>query len=253
MVTLKQLANGANQVEPQEPSVSLVAAANKQSKDVSQPLPVLAANDNDTTMSDAMPLRSSYVDNGKSPVREVVECMDDVFLQQKYFPSSEDISDRCLACAGTGHGSKACPALECTLCGMSGNHSNFTCPKNTRCQKCCQHGHQTSACPEKLLLSKSEAVPCDICGSKEHLEIACHFIWRSFASGPEVKKVQDIPVHCYTCGGEGHYGSECGILTRPLRSGKVTVSIPSLCLASQLLQCWASRTVFHLPRFLVFK
>jgi hypothetical protein len=31
------------------------------------------------------------------------------------------------------------------------------------------------------------------------------------------------------------------------------VSIPSLCLASLVLQCWAFQTVFHLPRFLIFE
>jgi hypothetical protein len=31
------------------------------------------------------------------------------------------------------------------------------------------------------------------------------------------------------------------------------VNIPSLCLASLILQCWAFRTVFHLPRFLIFE
>jgi len=173
--------------------------------------------------SDATPLPSGTMDKGKS-VADDVECMDDVCLQQKYFPSSENISDRCLACAGTGHGTKSCPALDCNFCGMSGDHSNFTCPENGRCQKCRQRGHQTSACPEKLFLSKSEAIPCDLCGSNEHLEIDCHFIWRSFAPGAEVQKAQDIPVHCYTCGGSGHYGPECGLLTRPLRSGQVTWS-----------------------------
>jgi hypothetical protein len=33
----------------------------------------------------------------------------------------------------------------------------------------------------------------------------------------------------------------------------VYVSIPSLCLASQFLQYWASRTVFQLPCFLIFE
>jgi hypothetical protein len=31
------------------------------------------------------------------------------------------------------------------------------------------------------------------------------------------------------------------------------VTIPSLCLASLILQYWASRTVFHLPRFLILE
>jgi hypothetical protein len=33
----------------------------------------------------------------------------------------------------------------------------------------------------------------------------------------------------------------------------IGVFIPSLCLASLVLQCWAFQTVFHLPRFLIFE
>jgi hypothetical protein len=32
----------------------------------------------------------------------------------------------------------------------------------------------------------------------------------------------------------------------------IFVSIPFLCLSSLILQCWASRTVYNLPRFLIF-
>jgi hypothetical protein len=224
MVTLKQLSNEAKKVQQQPSSSSLAkTAATSQSKEGPQRPSVPVAHDNDIETGNAMPLLSANRDKGKEAVRDV-KPIDNILLQRKYFPSVDTDSLRCLACAGVGHGTASCPALECTVCGTSGDHSNFTCPQNSRCRRCRQRGHQTTSCPEKLLPSKSEAIPCDICGSKDHLEVACHFIWRSFASEHEVKKVQDIPVHCYTCGGTGHYGTECGILTRPLLSGKVTWS-----------------------------
>jgi hypothetical protein len=36
-------------------------------------------------------------------------------------------------------------------------------------------------------------------------------------------------------------------------SAAVDVTIPSPCLASLILQCWASRTMFHLPRFSILE
>jgi hypothetical protein len=148
-------------------------------------------------------------------------------LQQKYFPSNNPIS-RCLACAQTGHSTLTCPALSCTVCGVDGNHSTMACPLNLRCGKCRERGHHSSQCPEKLARAKTEAIPCDICGSKDHVEVACHFIWRSFVPKPEeIRTVRDIPVHCYSCGGSGHYGPECG-LYRGLLSGDATWSKANL-------------------------
>lgn len=205
-----------------QPSLDKRAAVTQIDK---QPLNQSAPDndDDDVVMGDTMPAHTENTPKGKAPVRET-DFGDDIILQRKYFPSAGPGSLRCLACAGTGHGSANCPALECPVCSINGDHSIFTCPQNIRCQRCRQRGHQTTSCPEKLLPSKSEIIPCDICGSEEHLEIACHVIWRSFTSEENVRKVRDIPIHCYTCGGTDHYGAECGILTRPLRSGAVTWS-----------------------------
>jgi hypothetical protein len=75
-------------------------------------------------------------------------------------------------------------------------------------------------CPEKLARSKSEAVACDMCGSKDHLEIACHYIWRSYEpKSEEIHRVRDIPVYCYSCGAIDHYGPECGLHRGLILSG----------------------------------
>jgi hypothetical protein len=131
-------------------------------------------------------------------------------LLEKYFPSvSKGTAPKCLACADARHRTYNCPDLTCAVCG--GGHSDLSCPQNRRCGKCREKGHQTPQCKEKLLPSKGEVL-CDICNSQEHLETSCHFIWRSFKPQPEdIIKVRDIPIHCYICGFNGHYGPECGL------------------------------------------
>jgi hypothetical protein len=150
-------------------------------------------------------------------------------LQLKYFPGGYPSAARCLACADSGHETFDCPSLSCTLCGVYG-HSNFTCPQNQRCGKCRQKGHSTQNCVEKLLASKAELGKCDICNSSDHLETSCHQIWRSFAPKPEdIRMVSGIPVHCYSCGAGGHYGSECGLHPRArILSSGVTWSSANL-------------------------
>ena len=136
-------------------------------------------------------------------------------LQQKYFPAAIDhpASYHCLACGDKSHMMIDCPSLTCASCG--GNHALSSCPQSQRCEKCRTRGHRAVECPEKLVLSKAEAVGCDLCGSIDHLEKACHFIWRTFRpKSKEIRKVHDIARHCYMCGGSNHYGPECGLYNR---------------------------------------
>ncbi|RDL39175.1 uncharacterized protein BP5553_03515 [Venustampulla echinocandica] len=185
--------------------------------------------DSDTPMVSGVALTSGH----DAEVTEFItpELELDRELQLKYFPSvsTELAILRCLACGDAGHGIQACPALFCTLCGENGRHSNFTCPSKQRCGKCRQRGHYTLMCPEKLFATGAEAGGCDICGSTNHSECACHFIWRSFAPQlEEIHTVCNIPVYCYTCGANGHYGPECGLHTRSLLSGGYTWSKSNL-------------------------
>jgi hypothetical protein len=147
-------------------------------------------------------------------------------LQQKYFPATVDhpATYHCLACGDSCHMTFDCPNFTCTLCG--GDHAQSSCPRNQRCRKCRQRGHQERECPEKLALSRGEAVGCDFCDLTDHLEVACHFIWRTFNPRPkEIRKVREVPIYCYSCGATGHYGPECGLSkVRRVLSGGQTFS-----------------------------
>ncbi|KAI2470897.1 hypothetical protein F4781DRAFT_388705 [Annulohypoxylon bovei var. microspora] len=139
-------------------------------------------------------------------------------LQRRYFPFADDPSRFCLSCSGVGHKSSECPLLQCKFCG-SREHTMYACPTRRRCSKCRQLGHSSETCNEKLALASEEQDGCAFCGA-DHSDEQCTEIWRSFdlVTGIQ-KKVKDIPAFCYTCGGSGHYGPECGL---PDRGGKVT-------------------------------
>ncbi|KAI1650121.1 uncharacterized protein F4817DRAFT_328346 [Daldinia loculata] len=138
--------------------------------------------------------------------------------QRRYFPWAEDPTQHCLSCSGIGHHAHECPQRNCKFCG-SQEHAAFGCPTKQRCLKCCQLGHSSASCEEKLALTSDEQGGCAICGA-EHAEEWCTEIWRSFAPITDSHmKVKDVPAFCYTCGGAGHYGPECGL---PDRGDKVT-------------------------------
>lgn len=142
----------------------------------------------------------------------------ELLLQLKYFPTDDGrlYIPRCLFCTQTNHATYDCPATSCTSCGENSDHSTRSCPKTQRCGKCREQGHPASSCPSKLIRSRSEPIPCDLCGSSAHIERGCHMIWRSFFPKPdEIKTVRTFPVDCYTCGQEGHLGPDCGLYQGP--------------------------------------
>ncbi|KUJ13316.1 uncharacterized protein LY89DRAFT_687475 [Mollisia scopiformis] len=150
-----------------------------------------------------------------------------MFLQQKYYPSASN-AIRCLVCAKIGHTSDACPALNCLICDVEGKHSTLMCPRDLPCGKCRARGHARNECPEKLAMPKAD-MTCDLCGARNHVETECSRIWRSFEPSPnEIVVVSGIPVHCYTCGGGGHYGPECGLFQGRVLSGDYTWSTANL-------------------------
>ena len=135
----------------------------------------------------------------------------EIELHERYYVSVDGVPAklRCLSCADTTHSTINCPAFSCTIC--SGSHTPFQCKYNKLCSKCRQRGHPASECTQKLLPTKAE-LSCDICGSPDHYENRCHLIWRSFIVKPEeIRPRANVPVYCYECGGQGHYGGECGI------------------------------------------
>ena len=126
-----------------------------------------------------------------------------------YFPSVSPDDVFCIFCASNQHIYGACPATKCRFC-QNQEHPSYACPSRYRCSKCKQLGHAKDQCREKLVLAIEET-ECGICQRTGHTEASCDELWRSYDPGNPVKKVRLLPVFCYLCGHEGHYGTECGL------------------------------------------
>ncbi len=51
---------------------------------------------------------------------------------------------------------------------------------------------------------------CSVCEETGHREDACDVLWRTFdPSTAELRKVKKLPMSCYNCGSNLHYGAEC--------------------------------------------
>ncbi|KAK3378599.1 hypothetical protein B0H63DRAFT_525817 [Podospora didyma] len=137
-----------------------------------------------------------------------------------YFPGVAADAIFCVMCASHGHISAECPQMACRFCHTQ-DHRSHGCSTRQRCSKCKQLGHSRKQCREKLALPKEEMV-CALCDSQGHTEAYCARLWRTFLPNPEtVKKVNALLVYCYSCGGEGHYGPECGLNPwTPMASGE---------------------------------
>ncbi|CZS90411.1 uncharacterized protein RAG0_01505 [Rhynchosporium agropyri] len=169
---------------------------------------------------EAMKILAAPIDSAEPINPELRQA--EIYLQQRYYPSSDLNIVRCLACSQSGHTALHCPLITCKICGSTGVHSEAMCPHKQRCQKCRDRGHQAQDCKEKLSLPISD-MSCDICRSSDHLEMACHYVWRSFAPKPEeILTVPEMKVFCYTCGSSGHFGPECGLHSGLVRSGGIT-------------------------------
>lgn len=177
---------------------------------------------------DYSPVLESMVLASSGPTRETEEMLSDAeaALINRYYPGLPRGTIRCLTCGSNGHLAASCPQLKCSTCGVHGVHFTTSCPKTIRCSKCHQRGHQKPACPEKLALTESEGETCDICGSGNHTEQSCHFLWRSFKPDfGSVRKVRSLVADCYNCGADGHYGPECALSRSASLTGGYTWSM----------------------------
>ncbi|RKU41123.1 hypothetical protein DL546_004035 [Coniochaeta pulveracea] len=129
----------------------------------------------------------------------------------RYFPGIGVNEVFCISCAEYGHRSNNCPEAICRFC-KDRNHLSLACPTRQRCTKCRQLGHNSRSCQEKLKLTGQESLECAFCQSRTHLEEDCNEFYRSYWPGEdEIHKVKNIPIFCYACGLEGHFGTECGV------------------------------------------
>lgn len=131
--------------------------------------------------------------------------------RRRYFPKVSDEAIFCLTCAQYGHRTAACPVTTCKYC--HGDHFKYECLTRQRCTKCKQLGHTKGSCPEKLAVAPGEAaMQCAVCELHDHTEMNCSELWQTYRPQPgNVKKVRSLPVFCYCCGNDGHFGGDCGL------------------------------------------
>lgn len=141
---------------------------------------------------------------------------DELELRHRYYPGLPDDALLCLTCASCSHATADCPETTCKFCQQG--HFSYRCPSRQRCGKCKQLGHAKSTCKEKLAMAAGEGFyECAFCQAQDHLEEDCTEIWQTYR--PQVghtKKVKSMPIFCYCCGAEGHFGSDCGLSNRRL-------------------------------------
>lgn len=145
-------------------------------------------------------------DETGSPTPEV-----ELGRRRRYFPQVSDDAVFCLTCAQYGHKTAACPETTCKYC--HGDHFKYECLTRQRCIKCKQLGHPKGSCPEKLAVAPGEAaMQCAVCEFHDHTEKNCSELWQTYRpQSGNVKKVRSLPVFCYCCGNEGHFGGDCGL------------------------------------------
>ncbi|KAK4121058.1 hypothetical protein N657DRAFT_648433 [Parathielavia appendiculata] len=134
----------------------------------------------------------------------------DAEYRQRYFPGVGPSEAFCHMCASRDHDAVDCLEVTCRFCSDR-DHRSFSCPTRRRCTKCRQLGHTMDGCTEKLALPREE-MECAFCQSRDHADAACHELWRSFLFNPDTaRKVRSLPIFCYCCGREEHYGPVCGL------------------------------------------
>ncbi|KAK3686066.1 hypothetical protein B0T22DRAFT_430247 [Podospora appendiculata] len=152
--------------------------------------------------------------NGRAEAGEDEDEDDHDEFQQTYFPGLSSADKLCMMCASHDHTSVECPELTCRFCHEQ-DHPSYNCPTRRRCSKCKQLGHLQKDCREKLSLAQEE-MECAFCQSRDHTDALCVDLWRSWSPNPiDIHRVNALPVYCYTCGHEGHYGPDCGLNPDP--------------------------------------
>ncbi|EAW10752.1 zinc knuckle domain protein [Aspergillus clavatus NRRL 1] len=152
----------------------------------------------------------------------------DMEVQARCLFYDRDINDinlqapiSCTECFKEGHLAAVCPLKECVHCGAWNQHQSIFCPSWRRCQRCRERGHDEEQCPSLLKGSATE-IPCDLCGSADHLELQCDFMWKlprpDSSPGPVL-----VSISCSHCTSNRHLVGDCPSLSRSMISSSFTL------------------------------
>ncbi|KAJ0426380.1 hypothetical protein BJY00DRAFT_84318 [Aspergillus carlsbadensis] len=119
----------------------------------------------------------------------------------------------CIECLREGHLAEVCPTKECVHCGAWNKHQCTLCPHWRRCQRCRERGHDQKQCPSALKSSANET-PCDLCGSQDHTELDCGYLWQLPRPDTTAQPVL-VSISCANCLSSRHLIGDCPTLTRP--------------------------------------
>ncbi|KAL2861450.1 hypothetical protein BJX68DRAFT_5219 [Aspergillus pseudodeflectus] len=122
----------------------------------------------------------------------------------------------CIECLREGHLAEVCPTKECVHCGAWNKHQSTLCPRWRRCQRCRERGHDHKQCPSALKSSANET-PCDLCGSQEHTELDCGYLWQLPRPDTTAQPVL-VSISCANCLSSHHLIGDCPTPTRPFTS-----------------------------------
>lgn len=146
----------------------------------------------------------------------------------------------CTECLRKGHIARVCPSkevsfsrltypmtlyshtdLQCIHCGAWNKHDSNFCPSWRRCQRCRERGHDEAQC-SSLLKSSASEVPCDLCGSPNHLEHDCDYMWKLPLRNQSSRPMQ-VSISCSHCTSNHHLMGDCPSLPRPITSSTWTL------------------------------
>ncbi|KAK2871575.1 hypothetical protein FQN49_003041 [Arthroderma sp. PD_2] len=164
--------------------------------------------------------REAFSSKYTNPPQTIAELSAEDFKKQSRYILYNTAKDpdpttavRCTDCFKEGHLSDICPSKKCEHCGAWDVHESRFCPTWRRCQKCRERGHDKETC-SAALQGSAEEVPCDLCGSDQHIESQCDLMWKlpqgTFNSGKLF-----ISISCAQCTSPQHLIGDCPSIRSP--------------------------------------